>query len=124
MKNGWIKIEEELPELNDEVIMAYSNCAYNSMWFVVLGKRINDDHVIVGSTGLLLPLKQKPHGPSSYVTCWAHNNGQDLNNPCPWQNTKEKIDVKHFESLKGTVGTKNEINYTYPRINKYYGGQK
>lgn len=82
MKNGWIKCENTLPPLGEDVIISYSNPAYGGHCFVVIGKRVDEHFVFIGDFKINLFNINKPY-PYAYVTCWAYNNGQKLlPNPC------------------------------------------
>lgn len=81
MKKGWIKCEEMLPPLGEQVIVAYPNAAYNDHCFRTIGTRVDDNYIIGQTTKWSLfetdSILFKP-----YIICWAYDNGQDLPNPC------------------------------------------
>lgn len=79
MKKGWIKCKDGLPPLGEEVVISHSIPAYNSHCFRTLGKRIDNDFVLIGDLKVML---FRDNSPFSYVDSWAYNNGQSLPNPC------------------------------------------
>jgi hypothetical protein len=79
MKNGWIKISDELPPLNEFVIVGYPNVAYNSHFMAIIGKRIDDLTIVSKDCPLTLSVNQDAF---CHATHWAYNNGQKLKSLC------------------------------------------
>ena len=74
-RRGWIDVNDELPELEEEVILNYSNSTYNGCCFAAYGKMINNKEFVLRSQ-----YEEKKYSMSvksdgfdiAFVTHWAY----------------------------------------------------
>lgn len=93
MEKGWIKFEDELPLIGENIVFAYPMIAYGGHISYAFGKRVNETQIenYVGNHGevVILPKKwnvlmfKDENDPyKTYATHWALDNGQELPTLC------------------------------------------